>query len=260
MKTTRHTHCLIRTAAQNGINLEPARQLLRLLPLLLLAAVLLLLAVCLHLIAAVLVERKPRRKDQETTTAGNETNVPSVEPIVEALPLVPSVVPLPVVMVTPTMEAIQPEVDEPVGPCFEEPESCTPQALACLNARYDQADAVARKSDRKARKSRRKPATIAARAVTTPEAVCLPEDEVVTMPVPATVADERWTPTDRILAEGKAANAEGEAFLARRAVEKEAEAQVLAGKTVVELRRLAARCGHRGTRTLRRAQLLELLA
>jgi hypothetical protein len=61
------------------------------------------------------------------------------------------------------------------------------------------------------------------------------------------------------LARTAAADAEAQAFLDRLAAQKRAEAKRLAGLTVAQLRRAAARLGVRGTRTMRRAELLLLL-
>ncbi len=73
---------------------------------------------------------------------------------------------------------------------------------------------------------------------------------------PAAVEDK----TARLIAEAEAALEEGKAFLARRAEAKAKEAQDLDSMGVARLRQLAARCGHRGTRTMRKDALLVLLA
>jgi hypothetical protein len=65
---------------------------------------------------------------------------------------------------------------------------------------------------------------------------------------------------DRARAEAEKAIEEGKAFLARRAEMKQADARDLAGRSVAELRRLAARCGVKGSRTMRKEQLLAVLA
>jgi hypothetical protein len=263
MKTSRKSHCLICLARSHGIAIPTILPIGQTLVLVALTAGWTLGMVFWTVAAAIVIPRQRRRSiGMAMDRPAIESNPPTVEAVTIPAQIVGTMpadvgIPIsaPVVVEVPTDGRVDclvipaaADVDagcvddmsstHPVEPVSidvpqNEPESCTVEALAWMNARNAAADAEARASDRQAR---RRKATVAACKVSRPQAAL-----------------------DRAVADAEAAGEQGKAFLARRAEQKAEEVKELAGLPVKRLRQFAARMGHKGTRTARKAELLALL-